>query len=141
MPLSVALIANGFLLIGGIVLVISILVLLLGLILYLNRYENVPGAERFGLLSIALIMFGIPGIVLSVMTILPSFGLRKMRKWGLWCSYFTVTIWAIPYMGIQGSQFPVTSPFGLFSHFVALTIIAVEMYLTRIYWQYFTREK
>jgi hypothetical protein len=138
-PLSVVLIANGFLLVGGIVLAISILILLLGLFLYVNRHESVPGTERLGLLWIALFILGVPGIVVSALTILPSFGLRRMRKWGLWCSYLTVIAWVSGYIGIRGNQLPLTTPFGLFIYFIALIVITVEIYLTRIYWQYFTR--
>jgi hypothetical protein len=138
-PRGATLIANLFLCVGGIIFAISILILLLGLFLYVNRHESVPGTERLGLLWIASIILGVPGIVLSALTILPSFGLRRMRKWGLWCSYLTVIAWVSGYIGIRGNQFPLTTPFGLFIYFIALTVITVESYLTRIYWQYFTR--
>jgi Sec-independent protein secretion pathway component TatC len=139
-PLSVVLIANAFLFVGGVVLAISILILLLGWFLYMDRHANVPGTERIGFLWMLSIMLGVPGIVLSATTIVSSVGLRKMRKWGLWCSYCTMAVLAILYIEFQGNRFPVTSPFGLFIHSTALMSIATEIYLTRIYWQYFTRK-
>jgi hypothetical protein len=80
-PRGVTLIANVFLCLGGMLFAISALILLPGLVI--NPYENVSGTERLGLLWIASMVFGVPGIVLSVMTIVSSVGLRKMRKWVL----------------------------------------------------------
>jgi Sec-independent protein secretion pathway component TatC len=48
-PLSVVLIVNAFLFVGGVVLAISVLILLLGWFLYMDRHANVPGTERIGL--------------------------------------------------------------------------------------------
>jgi uncharacterized membrane protein (DUF2068 family) len=137
-PRGVTLIANVFLCLGGMLFAISALILLPGLVI--NPYENVSGTERLGLLWIASMVFSVPGIVLSVMTIVSSVGLRKMRKWGLWWSYCAMAVFASFYIPIQGNQFSITTPFDLFSHLIALSIVATEIYLTRIYWQYFMRQ-
>jgi hypothetical protein len=136
-PRGVTVIANLLLGVGVVLFAISALILLPGL--FINPYENVPGTERLGLLWIASMVFGVPGIVLSVMTIVSSVGLRKMRKWGLWCSYCTMAVLATLYVVIRGNQFAINTSLDLCGHLMALTIVAIEIYLTRIYWQYFTR--
>jgi hypothetical protein len=118
---------------------ISAVTLFVGLLFFFN-YANTPDAERLPLLGIASIILGVPGIVLSVVTIVSSVGLRQMRKWGLWSSYLAMMMWVTLYIGIRGNQISINTPFDLFTHFITLTIVVTEVYLTRIYWQYFTRE-
>jgi magnesium-transporting ATPase (P-type) len=137
-PRGITVIANLFLCVGCFVFAASILILLLGLLLFFN-YANTPDAERLPLFGIASIMLGVPGILLSVMTMVSSVGLRKMRKWGLWCSYCTMAVLTTLYIVIRGNQFAINTPLDLCGHLMALTIVAIEIYLTRIYWQYFTR--
>jgi hypothetical protein len=138
-PRGVTVIANLFLCVGCLVFAVSILLLLLGWFLYMDRHANVPGTERIGFLWMLSIMLGVPGILLGVMTIVSSVGLRKMRKWGLWCNYCTMAVWATLYIVIRGNQFAINTPLDLCGHLMALTIVAIEIYLTRIYLRYFTR--
>jgi hypothetical protein len=137
-PRAVIFIANAFLWIGGGILSVSILILLLGLIIFLNE-ADIRSMERPGLLWVLSIMLGVPGVILSATTIVSSVGLRKMRKWGLWCSYCTMAVLATLYVVIRGNQFAINTSLDLCGHLMALTIVAIEIYLTRIYWQYFTR--
>jgi hypothetical protein len=101
----------------------------------LVNYTNTPDAERLPLLGIASIILGVPGIVLNVITIVSSFGFRKMRKWGLWWSYCTMAVLVSLYIWLQGNQFLIPPPFDSIIHGIALTIVATEVYLTRIDWQ------
>ncbi len=140
LPRSVIWIANALLIIGCAVFGVSMLILFVGLLLFIN-YANTPNAERLPLLGVASVILGVPGVLLSVMIIVASFGLRKMKKWGLWCSYLVMVIFATFYILINGNQFAITTPFGWMIHGSASLIIVTEVYLTQVYWRYFTRAK
>jgi uncharacterized membrane protein (DUF2068 family) len=137
-PRGVILISKAFLWIGSITLGVSILILLLGFVFLLDL-EEVNSIERPGLLWILSLMLGVPGILLGLMSTISSFGLRKMQKWGLWCSYLTMMMWVLLYTVFPGIKLSITTPFGLLINLISLTILFVEIYLTRTYYRYFTQ--
>ena len=138
-PQGVVLISKALLWVGISTLTVSIIVLLLGFVFLFTTIEEVRNIERPQLLGILSVMMGVPGILLGLMSTISSFGLRKMRRWGLWCSYVTAIMWALFYIGIGGSTFSITTLFGLLINLISLIIISVEVYLTRTYYSYRTR--
>jgi uncharacterized RDD family membrane protein YckC len=95
-PHYVVLISRMFLGFGIVISCVSALLLLLGYLIFLGQ-KDITAIERPGLLWIVALGVGLPGVMLGTIITVSSFGLRRMRIWGLLCSYIPVTMWIALY--------------------------------------------
>jgi hypothetical protein len=91
-PLGVTIISALFLIGGLLALLISICLCLSGAYILTHLGELEGDGIGIGLLAGAFVFIGFAGLVLSSLIVLSGFGLRKMRRWGLWCNYTTTAL-------------------------------------------------
>jgi hypothetical protein len=109
-PLGVTIISTLFLIGGLLALLISIGLCLSGAYILTHLGELEKDGIGIGLLAGAFVFIGFAGLVLSSLTVLSGFGLRKMRRWGLWCNYYTtalvilINIYIIGVIGLRGGN-------------------------------------
>jgi hypothetical protein len=104
-PLGVTIISALFLIGGLLTLLISICLFLSGAYILTHLGELEGDGIGIGLLAGAFVFIGFAGLVLSSLTVLSGFGLRKMKRWGLWCNYsttFLVILLNIYIIGVFG---------------------------------------
>jgi hypothetical protein len=104
-PLGVTIISALFLIGGLLTLLISICLFLSGAYILTHLDELEGDGIGIGLLAGAFVFIGLAGLVLSSLTVLSGFGLRKMKRWGLWCNYsttFLVILLNIYIIGVFG---------------------------------------
>jgi hypothetical protein len=87
--LGVTIISALFLIGGLLTLLISICLFLSGAYILTHLGELEGDGIGIGLLAGAFVFIGLAGLVLSSLTVLSGFGLRKMKRWGLWCNYYS----------------------------------------------------
>jgi magnesium-transporting ATPase (P-type) len=92
-PLGVTIISTLFLISGLLALLLSLCPFLVGLYGFTHLVEMFPEGGIGPMIAIMVFVgVGLVGIVLSSLVVLSGFGLRKMRRWGLWCSNFTLAV-------------------------------------------------
>jgi FtsH-binding integral membrane protein len=120
-------------LLGGILLsLISMSLFLLGSAMYTSEPPGGPQGILHGWVSIVCMDTGLIGVTLGVFTTLSGLGLRRMKRWGLWCSYLTMTLWVLANMFV-------VSLYGI--NLIAILIctamigiaVAISIYLNRAY--------
>ncbi len=92
-------IISSFLLFSGImILLVSIVLLLVSYSFFVDAEKSVGlGEDPFSIMA-AIIVFGIPGCVgllISLLTIASGLTLKKMKLWALGLSSFTLTLWIL----------------------------------------------
>jgi hypothetical protein len=92
-PIGVTIISALFLIGGSLALLMSLCPFLVGLYGFTHLVEVFPDGG-IGPMIIIMVFVGVGfvGIILSSLIVLSGFGLRKMRRWGLWCSNFTLAV-------------------------------------------------
>ncbi len=109
-PLGVTIISTLFLIGGLLTLLISIGLFLSGAYILTHLGELEGDGIGIGLLAGAFVFIGFAGLVLSSLTVLSGFGLRKMKRSGLWCNYSTtflvilLNIYIIGVFGLRGGS-------------------------------------